>query len=488
MNLTPIPVPRHLACRGRLSIRTTILLLVVLPVLGGMVWYISYRAGNASAIRRLELKASKRGEPLTLAELASRYPAIPDEENAAVALLEIWKEDDPEFWQAFADGRRPLPPRASANVNPEIPIVGSRAERPSRSKALSPATQAAAEDYLKSRAAHMEKVRAALRRPRCQFPVKITDGYNALLPHLAIVKSEAQLFRLEALVATERGDTDTAITALGNAAHTGNLLTDEPFLISQLVRIACHTIALTGAQHLISRRDLALPQLDRLEAIFEKLKTSGSLRDAYIAERASALRVFNLPADGLASVGASGDESGARLTPANYNRIVKVMNLTGLAGADQRLILETYDEAIELADKDTPEALARSGEVFPEAAKKADRFPPKVFSGLLLPSLGAANRFASLEARRRAAATAVAVQKFRLDHKGALVERVEELVPQFLPSVPLDPFDGRPLRYKRLPAGFVVYSIGADGRDNDGLERPFKGNVKQFDETFIVER
>ena len=67
-------------------------------------------------------------------------------------------------------------------------------------------------------------------------------------------------------------------------------------------------------------------------------------------------------------------------------------------------------------------------------------------------------------------------------------ERLEELVPQFLPSVPLDPYDGQPLRYKRLPAGFVVYSIGADGRDDGGKERPVKGQVKEFDETFIVER
>jgi len=164
------------------------------------------------------------------------------------------------------------------------------------------------------------------------------------------------------------------------------------------------------------------------------------------------------------------------------------MTAIGLAGADRRLMLETFDEAIELADKDTPEALSRCRQVFVEAARKADRFPPKIFSGLLLPSERSANRFASLEARRRAAVTAVAAQKFRLTQEGALVGRLEDLVPRFLPSVPRDPFDGKPLRYQRLPNGFVVYSVGADGRDNGGLERPPKGQVKYFDEPFIVER
>jgi hypothetical protein len=35
-------------------------------------------------------------------------------------------------------------------------------------------------------------------------------------------------------------------------------------------------------------------------------------------------------------------------------------------------------------------------------------------------------------------------------------------------GVPADPWDGRPLRYRRLPDGAVVYSVGADGVDNGG--------------------
>jgi hypothetical protein len=175
--------------------------------------------------------------------------------------------------------------------------------------------------------------------------------------------------------------------------------------------------------------------------------------------------------------------------PAAYRTGIGLMTTIGLAGADRRLMLETFGEAIDIADKDTPDALLRRQQVFAEAADKAHQFPPKVFCALLLPAMeGAANRFASLEARRRAAVTAVAVQKYRLVHDGALPERLEQLVPQFLASVPLDPYDGRPLRYQRTATGFVVYSIGADRRDNGGQERPQRGAVKEFDDTFIVER
>jgi hypothetical protein len=48
----------------------------------------------------------------------------------------------------------------------------------------------------------------------------------------------------------------------------------------------------------------------------------------------------------------------------------------------------------------------------------------------------------------RCAATACAVERFRLKYK-KLPEKLEQLVPEFLPKVPIDPFDGKPLRYFR---------------------------------------
>ena len=62
----------------------------------------------------------------------------------------------------------------------------------------------------------------------------------------------------------------------------------------------------------------------------------------------------------------------------------------------------------------------------------------------------------------------------------------DELLPHFLAAIPLDPFDGKALRYHRKPDGFVVFSIGADGRANGGMERPEKRQVKEFDDTFSV--
>ncbi len=43
--------------------------------------------------------------------------------------------------------------------------------------------------------------------------------------------------------------------------------------------------------------------------------------------------------------------------------------------------------------------------------------------------------------------------------------QLNELVPKYLQELPSDPIDGKPLRFQRLPVGFVVYSVDFQGVD-----------------------
>ena len=71
----------------------------------------------------------------------------------------------------------------------------------------------------------------------------------------------------------------------------------------------------------------------------------------------------------------------------------------------------------------------------------------------------------------RTVVTTFAVERFRLKYDRLPVDTAA-LVPEFLPEVPLDPIDEKPLRYHREGSGYVVYSIGANGRDDDGQLGP----------------
>jgi hypothetical protein len=88
------------------------------------------------------------------------------------------------------------------------------------------------------------------------------------------------------------------------------------------------------------------------------------------------------------------------------------------------------------------------------------------------------------------AATAFAIEAFR-QAKGRLPTRLEELTPEFTKTVPIDPFDSSPLRYRQLSRGYILYSVDADGRDNGGVEAPLATkatDTNKYDLSFIVQR
>lgn len=68
----------------------------------------------------------------------------------------------------------------------------------------------------------------------------------------------------------------------------------------------------------------------------------------------------------------------------------------------------------------------------------------------------------------RSACVAVAVERFRRDHRGALPTVLQDLVPRYLASLPLDPLSGAPLLYRTSDEAYTVYSVGTNQKDDGG--------------------
>lgn len=81
---------------------------------------------------------------------------------------------------------------------------------------------------------------------------------------------------------------------------------------------------------------------------------------------------------------------------------------------------------------------------------------------------GLSRKVMRIEAARQSVITVIALKRYQLKH-GNYPADLNSLVPEFLASVPLDPVDGQPLRYRLNADGtFLLYSVGEDGNDDGG--------------------
>jgi len=96
---------------------------------------------------------------------------------------------------------------------------------------------------------------------------------------------------------------------------------------------------------------------------------------------------------------------------------------------------------------------------------------------------------AEVIAKLQVTRVALEIERWRLAHGGRAPDSLAELTPEFEPSIPLDTFDNNPLRYKKLPQGFLIYSIGADFTDDGGKAKTSDDDhTVHYDIPFSVER
>jgi len=128
---------------------------------------------------------------------------------------------------------------------------------------------------------------------------------------------------------------------------------------------------------------------------------------------------------------------------------------------------------------------------WPAAERQFHQVPPPTGllsdpSSISLISDGAQSHFRTLT-DRRLAATALAIRLFVIDHGGAWPTNLEQLVPEYLPAVPLDAMAAgqRPIRYLSRSVDPVIYSVGSDGVDDGGSEQAMPG---QYDDLGPMQR
>jgi type II secretory pathway pseudopilin PulG len=421
------------------------------------VWRLSLESSNRKRLQDI----SKRGEPADTVALNQSYAAVPNDENAAFVWLDaaanMTVDARPEgAWNKFAL------PRSGTNLTPD---------QLDWARGIVRSNQVALEGFRKA---------AALTKGR--YPVDLTPGPNALLPHLTQLRAIGRLLEGEVVVAVADGDSARAVDALKTMLAVGRSLAHEPLLISQLVEHAVDAIAFNTTEYAINRLHVNDKGLAELITAFAQSDDSNSLSLALMGERAIfGTMVKDTPAFMAAARGNTSTTMGEDLSWG-------VLRMTGFFERDFAFGLDALTTNIASARLGDPArfASATNWDNIEVRARKG-RY---ILSGLLLSSLKKSTiRDADDRARARIAQVALAIERYRLAHNNTMPENLSALIPAFLPAVPKDPFDGQPLRLKTRDSGYVVYSIGSDTKDDGGIKKAPKAKEKDpWDVTFTVER
>ncbi len=266
----------------------------------------------------------------------------------------------------------------------------------------------------------------------------------------------AKLLALAARSKAARGDLSGGLRDVNTmfvlSEHGGN----GPFLISVLVAINTDRMAAETLQGVLeARRGPAegLADVHVEESLAYRRLFQRSLR----MEEAFRLSAFASMGQGRASDPSGWDVVG--LAPLDHT-FYRVFMMRGDMAAHYRLSAKYRKLAA------MPYHRARDD--WENFQKELPVGPIAIVTNMLTPSLGiAAKRAAGADARRRVVRTALAALRYRARH-GRLPEKLQDLVPELLTVVPLDPFTGKPLKWKRADGGAVVYSLGEDGDDDGG--------------------
>jgi hypothetical protein len=432
-----LPPPRQ----GR---RRRWLLLLIVSLTLAAVWL--YLLAADRRLRRAIAEADRLDPRWRLADIEADRATVPDEDNGARTVL-VARAMLPGNWNTAG----PYVTKGFGALTPNV--------------ALTDQQTAALRDYLKSAEAALPEAHKLADQPRGRWP-----GTPRYLDALDVAK----LLASDVLLRTQAGDLYGALSSCRAMVNAGRSVGDEPYLMPQMVRMAVARMAVSESERVLGHGEPSEPALAALQKLLAE-ETEGRLLTM-------ALRGERARADHLMESLQKGDMTVKQIIAATRGPLAKrawvskedLLYLPGVTANSRAAVLERMNKLVEITKLPPQEQADRLAEL------RAARQDEPLVVGVTSPE--ALSRYASegLEnnAPLRCAIVGLAVERYRRQH-GRWPESLDELKGDFLRAVPLDPFDGQPLRYRKDDEGVVVYSVGPDRKDDGGkratLSTPNKG-------------
>ncbi|MHC4891630.1 MAG: hypothetical protein ACYTEO_19435, partial [Planctomycetota bacterium] len=307
-----------------------------------------------------------------------------------------------------------------------------------------------------------------------------------LLPDLAKFRQLCFAITWRAKLTAAEGNNDKAMKDIVTSYRFGLHVSDSPVLIEQLLGLAIRTIGLDTTFKILDRTEMGPTSIKSLQRQIEHLSTDESYIPHMRFDKFNMLDIIQR------TFTDDGKGDGQMITSAETLSMI----------SDSTTLTQEEIQSIpELRRRQTTETVEKLYEYFDFVVQKipwqwkAEQVNPekeiekimeenpwiKIFCPAFV---RVAQIFSQRKAQADALITTLALFRYKAD-KGQLPEKLDELVSSgYLKAVPIDPFSGRPLIYKRLGDDFMLCSFSLDCDDDSGTRSKWGTGEKGGDQVF----
>jgi hypothetical protein len=428
--------------------RIGIVLLAVVAVVLVVRAVLNFTEGRAVARALAELKA--KGIPLTAQDL---IPPCPDEDNGA------------RLWRAFENtvtipGRQA---RISGRLTPRDKavrgLIAGAWNDFAAGKPLAPNVRAALKDEILKNEKPLELIAEMGDKPCFLYRDPSQSLVESLLPDAVQMIQTTELLYFSALFSAEDGDINGAITRLVTGLKFSPLMAREGTLIAFLVSMAETRILSQFLGEVCRGKALEDKDLVRLMSAQDPGPWRERLAAAFRGERVMYVEV------GGYSLKGSFEDFGSIFEGPRWWRNVGAWIVRPLIKRDMRQALPSF----ELLEAQAKVPYYQSRDVLRARDRQIQQRPWYAFLSKMMISNSEAAfmKEAMLEAIMLTSRAGLACRLYK-SRNGRYPESLEELVPGILAEIPIDPFTGKPLVFRREGEGFIVYSLGSNQKDDGG--------------------
>ncbi len=431
----------------KILIRIGLGLLILLAFVLAVRAVLNFTEGRALRQALAGLKA--KGIPITAEDLA---PPCPDEDNGA------------RLWRAYENispfpGRQDRPPRRPARGEEAALDLLSRAWTDLRAgKPVAPADKAELKALVLENEAALRLLAEMADKPCFLYREPARPLLVSLQADALQLIRTARLWLFSALFSAQDGDLGGAVTKAVQGLRFSALPAREGTMMGCLVAMACTRIFQSALNDICRGRDLGEAEIRRLMEV----QQPGWWRESWQAGLRGETVAF-IEAGGYFISGGLRDLGSVFET--DWLEKAGLWVIRPLVIKDIRLSLQDY----EFLEAQAKAPYFRSRNVLRARAERLKRRPWYAYASkaFLGDSEAAFMKVASIEAIMLANRAGLACRLYK-NRTGDYPQTLDELVPGLLKEVPIDPFTGKPLAYRREGEGFIVYSLGSNEKDDGG--------------------